>query len=69
MKIYIIGKTKKINIEKNCKSIFYKSEQNNLKQLSHDTIQLLKCVVHYLNMKMKEKSVEIVDLQLCSSLK
>ena len=37
--------------------------------LAHDTIQRLNCVVHYLNMKMKEKSVEIIDLQLGSSLK
>ena len=31
----------------------------------HDTIQWLNCVVHYLNMKMKGKLVEIIDLQLC----
>ena len=36
---------------------------------AHDTIQLLKCVVHYLNTKVKEKSVEITDLQLGSPLK
>ena len=35
----------------------------------HDTIQRLKNVVHYLNMKTKETLVEIIDLQLCSSLK
>ena len=33
---------------------------------AQDTIQRLNCVVHYLNMKTKEKSVEIIDLQLCS---
>ena len=37
--------------------------------MAHDTIQWLKCVVHYLNMKMKVKSAEIINLQLCSSLK
>ena len=37
--------------------------------LVHDTIQWLHCIIHYLNMKMKGKSVEIIDLQLCSSLK
>ena len=35
----------------------------------HDTIQRLNFVVHTLNMIMKKKSVEIIDLQLCSSLK
>ena len=37
--------------------------------LMYDTIQRLNCVVHYLNMKLKEKLVEIIDLQLCNSLK
>ena len=37
--------------------------------LSHNTIQELNCVVHYLNIKMKEKSVEIIDFQLGSLLK
>ena len=37
--------------------------------MDHDTIQWLKNVVHYLNIKMKGKSVEIIGLQLCSSLK
>ena len=36
---------------------------------SHDTIRRLNCVVPYLNKKMKQKSAEIIDLQLCSSLK
>ena len=31
--------------------------------------QLLSCVVHYLNMKTKGKLVEIIDLQICSTLK
>ena len=30
---------------------------------------ITKCVVQYLNMKMKGKLVEIIDFQLCSSLK
>ena len=30
--------------------------------LAHDTIQRLHCVLHYLNMKMREKSVKIIDL-------
>ena len=37
--------------------------------MARDTIQRLKCVVHYLNTKMKEKSVEIIDLKLGSLLK
>ena len=37
--------------------------------MAHDTIKWLKYVGHYLNMKMEEKSVEIIDLQLGSSLK
>ena len=38
-------------------------------KMVHGTIQLLKNCVDYLNMKMKVKSVEIIDLQICSSLK
>ena len=37
--------------------------------LAYNSIQGLNCIVQYLNMKMKEKSVEIIDLPLCSSLK
>ena len=37
--------------------------------LMHDKIQWLNYVVHYLNMKMKWKSAEIIDLKLCSPLK
>ena len=37
--------------------------------MAHDTIQRLICVVRFLKMKMKEKLVEIIDLQLFSSLK
>ena len=36
--------------------------------LVQETIKWIYCVVHYLSMKMKEKSVEIIDLQLFSSL-
>ena len=31
---------------------------------AHDTIQWLNCVVHYLNMKIKEKWFEIIDLKV-----
>ena len=37
--------------------------------MAHDTIQWLKYVMHYLNMKMKAKLVEIIDIQLGSLLK
>ena len=60
-------------IEKSRKSIAKKLEVNfiwNLgKRFSHNTIQCLKNVVHYLNMKIPDILVEIIDLQLCSSLK
>ena len=51
--------------QKNCKSIFSET----VLKMAHDTIQWLKNVMHYLNMKMKVKSVKIIDLKLCSSLK
>ena len=37
--------------------------------LVQETIQRLNCVVNYLNMKMKEKKFDRIDLQLFSSLK
>ena len=37
--------------------------------LVQDTIQWLNCVVHYLNMKVKWKLVEKINVKLCSSLK
>ena len=61
----IIEKSKK-NIAKNFMLIFSGTVENNI---SHDKIQWLNCVVHYLNMKMKVKSVDIIDLKTCSSLK
>ena len=68
MKIYIIEKSKKTNSEKTLSQFSIKL-QNKIIKLAHDTIQWLKCVLHYLNMKMKEKSVEIIDLKFGSSLK
>ena len=38
---------------------------NRLKTLAQDTIQRLNCVVFYLNMNIREKYVDMVDLQLC----
>ena len=70
MKIHIIGKSKKIDSYKTGSQFSIKIVTNNKnKQLSHDTIQWLKCVVRYLNMKMKETSVKIIDLKFVSSLK
>ena len=37
--------------------------------LAHDTIQILNGVVQFLNLKIKEKSVDIIGLKLCTSLK
>ena len=39
------------------------------KTIAHDTIQCLKNVVHYLNMKTPDILVGIIDLLICSSLK
>ena len=39
------------------------------KKIAHDTIQWMKIIVHYLNMKVRYILVEIIDLQLFSSLK
>ena len=36
--------------------------------MDNDTIQQLKNVVHNLNMKMKGKLVDLIDLQICSLL-
>ena len=38
-------------------------------KFAHNTIQWLENIVQYLNKKMKEKLVEIIDLQILSSLK
>ena len=67
MKSYTIEKSKKK--KKNCRSKFYKTITTIEEKLAQDTIKWLKFVVHYLNMKLKDKLVEIIDLQLCSSLK
>ena len=67
MKICMIEKSEK-PIATNCKSIYYKTIKYWF-VLTHDTIQRLNCAVHYLNIKMKEKEVKIIDLQLWSSLK
>ena len=48
------------SIAKNCKLIFSGTVEKN----AHDTVQYLKNVVHYLNMKMSDRLVEIIDLQL-----
>ena len=37
--------------------------------MAHNTIQWLKCIVHYLDMKIKEKYAEMVELKFVSSLK
>ena len=57
-------KNKKVHSQKNVGPFSLKPFKN-----AHDTIQWLKNVVHYLNMKMKDIFVEIIDLQLFSSLK
>ena len=54
MKIYIIGKSKEIDSKKTVSQFSLNIVKQNInKKLAHDTIQQLKCVVHYLNMKMK----------------
>ena len=40
-----------------------------MNKIAHDTIQCLKNVVHYLDTKMIDILVEIIDLELISSLK
>ena len=65
LKCALLKKSKKTLSKKNCKSIFSKT----VRKMAHDTIQWLKNVVHYLNMKTKGKPVDIIDLQILSSLK
>ena len=50
MEICIIEKSKKMNSEKTVSRFSLKPFKK-----AHDTIQCIKCVVHYLNMKMKGK--------------
>ena len=69
MKIYITDKKEEIQEQKNCKALFYQTVITKFKTLAHDTIQWLKFVVQYLNMNMKEKLIEINDLQLGSLIK
>ena len=64
MEMRIIEKSKKIHSEKNV-SWFSMEPLKNV----HDTIQCLKNIVHYLNMKMPDLLVEIIDLQIFTSLK
>ena len=54
MKIHMIGKSRKINSEKAVSQPLIKLQNKISRKLAHDTIQLLKCIVHYLNMKMKK---------------
>ena len=65
--MYIIKKSKKNYSEKTLSDFFGTVEKN--WKLAHDTIQCLNFVVHYLNMKIKGKWVDIIDFKLCSSLK
>ena len=55
-------------MQKNCKLVFSGTIEKKGK-MAPDKIQCLKNVVHNLNMKMPDILVEIIDLQLCSSLK
>ena len=64
-KCALLKKARK-SIAKNCKLIFSGAVDF---CFAHDTIQCLKNVVHYLNMKMLDILVEILDLKLFSSLK
>ena len=54
---------------KTCKMIFSGTIKKYIYIYAHDTIQCLENVLHYLNMKMPGILVEIIDLQICSSLK
>ena len=65
MEICIIRKTQKINIYKNWKSICTRTEMF----LAHYTIQILSCVMGYVNAKKNEKLGKKIDPQLCGSLK
>ena len=58
----MIEKSRKINSKKTLSRFSLKLLK---KGNAHDTIQRLKYVVHYLNMKMKEKLVDIIDLKIC----
>ena len=68
VKMCIIEKSKKNHGEKKIKLIFFETVEKN-DFFAHETIQWLNYVLHYLNMKIKGKWVEIMDLKFCSSLK
>ena len=59
-KCALLKKARK-SIAKNCKLIFSGTVEG---KIAHNTIQCLKNVVYYLNMKMPDMSVEIIDLKL-----
>ena len=69
MKFCIFGKIQIFNnykqVSQFSKPTIYKNEMT----LVQDTNQWLNFVVHYLNMNMKGKTDEIIDLQLSNSLK
>ena len=57
------------NLKQNkCRLIFSRTAEK-IKIIAHDTTQCLKNVVHYLNMKMPDILVGIIDFNLCSSIK
>ena len=64
VKSCIIEKSKKTD-SKNCKFIFSGTVEKNCSR--HTSMP--KNVVHYLNIKFPDILVDIIDLQLCSSLK
>ena len=64
MEMCIIEKARKF-IAKNCKLIFSGTVEKNCSR--HNSIP--ENVIHYLNMKMIDKLVEMIDLKLCISLK
>ena len=65
----IIEKKARKSIAKRLKVDFLWNRGKEKEKLAHDTMQFLKNVVHYLNMKMPDILVEIIDLQPFSSIK
>ena len=63
-KCVLLKKARK-SIAKNCKLVL----PGTVKKYALDKIQCLENVAHYLNTKIPDILVEIIDLQLCSSLK
>ena len=66
-KYVLLKKARKYIAKKNLNFIFSGTVEKKDKY-AHDSIQCLKNVVHYLNMKMQDILVEIIYLKLCSSL-